>query len=174
MNSIRKTRHKTQISAQELADRLKERVYVTFTALAVLLGMNLHSHDPQPGASALSLVVTVAAILLAGLVADVISHSTAHASLPTRAEMRHLLGVAWGAAGAIAGPLILLGLSALGLFTTSTALIWGQWMLVGALGFFAWLSLRRSKLGLGRTLVLMLVLVLVGVVVIALQLLAHS
>lgn len=174
MRSNENSRSDDQPSPQEMASRLKERVYVTFTALAVLLAMNLHSHDPKPGASAVSLLVTVAAILLAGLVADLISHSTVHAALPTRAELRHQLEVAWGAGGAIVGPLILLGLSALGVFSTSMALIWGQWMLVAALAFFAWLSLRRSKLGFWRTLWLMFVLVVVGVVVIALQLLAHS
>ncbi|NQD41001.1 hypothetical protein HP453_09705 [Glutamicibacter halophytocola] len=50
----------------------------------------------------------------------------------------------------------------------------GQWWLVAALAFFAFLAMRRMRLGLWRTAVLMLLLAAVGVVVILLQLLAHS
>ncbi|WP_171919369.1 hypothetical protein [Glutamicibacter halophytocola] len=68
----------------------------------------------------------------------------------------------------------LLGLSALNVLEVPLALHLGQWWLVAALAFFAFLAMRRMRLGLWRTAVLMLLLAAVGVVVILLQLLAHS
>ena len=128
---------------------LKERVYVAFTALAVLISSGAHGHVPTAGAAALTLVITVAAVLMASLVADIIAHSAVHATLVTRSEMKHLLKVVWGAAGAIFGPLAFLGLSALDVLKVSTALHLGQWWLIAALAFFAFLVMRRMRQGSG-------------------------
>lgn len=171
---LRKNLNKPESSAQELTAMLKERVYVAFTALAVLIATTSHGHAPSAGAAALSLVVTVAAVLMASFIADIIAHSAVHAALVTREEMKHLLKVVWGAAGAVFGPLALLGLSALDVLDVSLALQLGQWWLVLALAFFAFLAMRRMRLGFWRTAMLMCLLAAVGVVVILLQLLAHS
>jgi len=172
--AVQKEFNDSAATADERAAMLKERVYVTFTALAVMIATGSHGSAPTAGGAALSLVVTVAAVLMASLVADVIAHSAIHAALVTRAELKHLLKVVWGAAGAVFGPLALLGLSALNVLEVPLALHLGQWWLVAALAFFAFLAMRRMRLGLWRTAVLMLLLAAVGVVVILLQLLAHS
>ena len=74
----------------QLADRLKERVYVTFTALAVLIALTSHGAPPSAGSAALSLVLTTLGVLLAGFAADVIAHSTIHSALPTGPALRHM------------------------------------------------------------------------------------
>ncbi|QIV87060.1 hypothetical protein [Glutamicibacter mishrai] len=171
---VQKKLNNSDAAPEELAAMLKERVYVASTALAVLIATGSHGHTPTAGAAALTLVVTVAAVLMASLVADIIAHSTVHAAFVTRAEFRHLLKVVWGAGGAVFGPLALLGLSALDVLDVSMALRLGQWWLIAALAFFAFLAMRRMNLGFLRTTLLMLLLATAGVVVILLQLLAHS
>lgn len=158
--------------AEEKADRLKERVYVTFTALAVLIA--LASEAEEPGAAALVLVVTTAGILLAGLAADVISHITSHNSLPSPRELRHMLTVTLSAFGAIVLPLIFLGLAALDVMRLDAALRTGQIVLAISLGVFALAALRKVRLSLWRRLLLAGMLSAVGVAAIALEYLAHT
>jgi hypothetical protein len=77
---------------QDMADRLKERIYVTFTALAVLL--LLRSHGETGAVEALvTLVVAVLATLLAVFIADILAHTTVHERLPSTTEVRHVLSV---------------------------------------------------------------------------------
>lgn len=63
-----------------LAQALKERVYATFTGLAIVLV--LRAHDPTPQDATYSLVIGVLGITVAGFAAEVIAHLAAHASLP--------------------------------------------------------------------------------------------
>lgn len=161
-------------SADHLADRLKERVYVTFTALAVLIALGSHGEPPSAGSVALSLVLTTLGVLLAGFAADVIAHSTVHSALPTGPALRHMSKVATGAFGAIATPLLLLVLAGFGVISTTGALIASQVVLVVALGAFALIALRRMQFTAWRKIVLAAILVVVGAVVILVELLAHS
>ncbi|SDS60389.1 hypothetical protein [Jiangella sp. DSM 45060] len=86
------------------ADILKERIYITFTALAVVLA--LRAHAVSAGEAALSLAVVVLGTVLAVLVADVVSHIAVHESLPLRAELRHMARVSFGALGALVLPAV--------------------------------------------------------------------
>lgn len=166
--------HKERANPVQSAARLKERVYVTFTALAVLMALTSHGEAPSPGAAALSLLVTTVGILLAGFAADLISHATVHSAVPTRADLQHMLKVSVGAFGAVIGPFILLGLAAIGVVTIETALFIGQALLIAALAIFGLLALRRMKLGLARTLLLTAVLAGIGVLAVVLEVVAHS
>ena len=158
----------------QLADRLKERVYVTFTALAVLIALTSHGAPPSAGSAALSLVLTTVGVLLAGFAADVIAHSTIHSALPTGAALRHMTKVGSGAFGAIAVPLVLLLLAGLGVISTTGALIASQVVLVVALGAFGILALRRMNFTVWRKLILAAILVGIGAVVVIVELMAHS
>lgn len=158
----------------QLAARLKERVYVTFTALAVLIALTSHGEAPSALSAALSLLLTTVGVLLAGFAADVIAHSTIHSALPTGASLRHMTRVASGAFGAIAVPLVLLLLAGFGLIATTGALIASQVVLVAALGAFALLALRRMSFTPWRKMILAAILVAIGALVVLVELLAHS
>ena len=161
-------------SRDQLAERLKERVYVTFTALAVLMALSSHGDNPEPGAIALSLLLTTVGVLLAGFAADVIAHSAVHAALPTGPALRHMARVAVGAFGAIVAPLILLFLAGIDAIPVSGAVIASQVVLVVALGAFAFLALRRVDFPVWRKLLLAAALAAVGALVVVIQLAAHS
>jgi NitT/TauT family transport system substrate-binding protein len=65
------------------ADRLKERIYLTFTALAVVLALS--SRQAEPLEALFTLLVTVLGSLLAILLADLVSHAE-HAGTMTLAS----------------------------------------------------------------------------------------
>lgn len=158
---------------EQHAERLKERVYVTFTSLAVLMALSSHAHEETPGKAALTLFITVAGVLLASFCADLVAHTVVHQGLPHRDELRHLLRVTGGALSAVTVPLLLIAAAGLGWMHLTTALRAGQIVLVVTLGLLAWIALRRVRLPLWQRLLLIGVLTAIGVAAVALELLAH-
>jgi len=96
-------------TADERAERLKERVYVTVTGLAVVLA--LRSNGESPGKAALTLIIAVFGTLLAVLLADIVSHIAVCAALPTNGELREMVAVSFAALGAVVVPFVLVGLA---------------------------------------------------------------
>ncbi|MGA1835826.1 hypothetical protein VD659_02735 [Herbiconiux sp. 11R-BC] len=156
------------------AERLKERVYVTFTSLAVVLALSAHPEDTTAGAAVTTLLVVVLGTLLAVFVADVISHIAVHAALPTGAEFRQMVGVTAGAIGVVVLPLVFLGLSALGVWSLAAGLRASSIALIAGLVVIGYLAARRVNLpGWQRAIVLLAEAVL-ALAVIGLELLAHG
>lgn len=89
-----------------LAQALKERVYATFTGLAIVLV--LRAHEPTPQDATFSLVIGVLGITVAGFAAEVIAHLAAHASFPDRDELGRMLRIASGAFASVGVPVLLL------------------------------------------------------------------
>ncbi|UFS57998.1 hypothetical protein [Subtercola endophyticus] len=160
------------VTPDERASQLKERVYVTFTALAVLIA--LAQETESPGAAALVLLVTTCGVLLAGLVADIISHTAVHSKLPSRHELGHMIATSVSALAAIAVPMILFGLAALEIIHVDAALRAGQIVLAISLGVIALGALRRAGLTWWRRLLLAGILTAVGIAAIVLEYLAHT
>ena len=157
----------------ERADRLKERVYVTFAALAVVLTLRSHG-DVTAGVAATTLLITVGGTLLAVLLADVVSHIAVHAALPTAAEARHMVAVCTGALGVLVLPMIFVGIAASGAWTVDGALRASTIALVASLGVVGWLAVRRVALPPWQKLLVLVAVVALGVAVVALELLAHG
>jgi hypothetical protein len=158
---------------EERADRLKERVYVTFAALAVVLTLRSHG-DVTAGVAATTLVITVGGTLLAVLLADVVSHIAVHASLPTAAEARHMVAVCTGALGVLVLPMVFVGVAGSGAWTVDGALRASTIALVASLGVVGWLAVRRVALPRWQKLLVLVAEVALGVAVVALELLAHG
>ena len=156
------------------ADRLKERIYVTFAALAVVLTLRGHAAETDATSALLTVVITVAGTLLAVFVADLVSHVLAHETLPTRAELTVMARVTFGAAGAVAVPVVFLALGALGVWTLSTSLTASTIALIVALVIIARAAVRRLKLSRLWKWVFLLAEAALGLAVIGLELLAHS
>ncbi|MCG7288097.1 hypothetical protein MHY85_19235 [Cellulomonas sp. ACRRI] len=157
----------------ERADRLKERVYVTFAALAVVLTLRSHG-DVTAGVAATTLLITVGGTLLAVLLADMVSHIAVHAALPTAAEARHMVAVCTGALGVLVLPMVFVGVAATGSWTVDGALRASTIALVASLGVVGWLAVRRVALPGWQKLLVLVAEVALGAAVVALELLAHG
>ncbi|WP_243697090.1 hypothetical protein [Labedella endophytica] len=131
------------------AAQLKERVYVTFTSLAVVLALRAHASETTAGQAATTLVIAVVGTLLAVFVADFVSHIAVHEAMPNRAQLRHMIGVTWSALGVLILPLIFLALAGLGAWTVDGALLAASIALVASLVAVGFLAVRRVRLPIG-------------------------
>jgi hypothetical protein len=162
------------ISVENRAERLKERIYITFTALAVVLTLASHSEGLTPGRVATTLLIVVGGAVLAVFVADVVAHITVHRAMPTAAEARHMLAVSFGALGAVVLPMAFLGVAALGGWEVEQALRASTIALVATLAAVGYLAVRRLRIRWWQRLVVLFAEVALGVAVVGLELLAHS
>ncbi|MFJ2370356.1 hypothetical protein [Microbacterium sp. NPDC087665] len=155
------------------AAHLKERIYLTFASLAVVITLSVHGHV-TPGGAATTLIVTVLGTLLAVFTADLVSHLVVHGRLFTQPELRHAVGTSFGALSTVALPFIFLGLAALDVWDTDTALLAGAIALVVSLVVIGWVAVRRIPLTWFQRLVALGAEAVLGLAVIGLQVLAHG
>lgn len=165
-------RDREDLPPHERAAILKERIYITFTALAVVLA--LRAHAVSAGEAALSLVVVVTGTVLAVFVADVVSHIAVHEILPVRAELRHMTRVSIGALGALVLPAIFIGLAVADVWKIEAALRATSIALVAALAAIGYGAVRRARLTAWQRIIVLFGEVVLGLLVIGLELLAHN
>ncbi|GAA2246941.1 hypothetical protein GCM10009851_35500 [Herbiconiux moechotypicola] len=159
---------------EQRAERLKERIYITFTALAVVLALSSHAIGLDPGQAALTLLISVGGAVLAVFCADVVAHIAVHRVLPTAAEMRHMFAVSFGALGVIVLPMIFIGLAALGHWSIEGSLRATVIALIASLAVIGFLAVRRVRLSWWKRLIVLLLEVALGLAVVGLELLAHT
>lgn len=151
----------------------KERVYATFTGLALVLVVSNAEH-PTPERSFLVLALGVLGITAAGFVADLVSHLAVHQDFPDAAGWFVMLRVGGGALGTAVIPLILVGLAWMDVWSLDAALRVATIVYIATLGVIGWFAVRRSKLAWWKQLIALGVLLVLGLVVVGLQTLAHS
>ena len=159
---------------RQRAESLKERVYISFTSLAVVLALRSHADETTPGAAAATLSIVVVGSLLGIFVADLLSHLTVHAKLPSGHELNHMIAVSTEALSVLVTPLLLLAAAGLGLWSTAVALQWAVVVLVVTLLVIGYLAIRRLELPVHLKAVIVLAEVVLSMVVIGLELLAHN
>ena len=159
--------------SEQRADALKERVYVTFTALAVVLALQADLGRTSAGAAARTLALTVVGTALAVLVADVVAHITVHRALPDAATLRHMVAVSGTALGVLVVPLVLLGLAGLGVLQLATALRVVSVVLIVTLVAVGYLAVRRLDLPIGKRLLVLLLEAALGIAVVSIELAVH-
>lgn len=157
----------------ERADKLKERIYLTFTALAVVLALRAHG-DVEPVKGLLTLVVTVFGTLLAVFTADIVSHLVVHERVMNRAEFRHAVSSSFGTLGAITLPVVFLLLAAFDVWEPEAALRASTIALIAALVAIGYAAVRRSPLSPMQRLLALGGEAILGVAVVGLQTLAHG
>ncbi|MGW0036796.1 hypothetical protein [Gordonia sp. NPDC003376] len=162
----------TESSREARAAHLKERIYVTFTALAVTVSLLAHGHVTALGTIG-TLGVTALGTVVAVFVADVISHLLVHERMLTRAEFGHAAAVSASALSAIVVPMIFLLASHLGAWDTEIALRASAGALLLALIGFGWVAARRIRLPWWQRLLVLGGEAVLGVLVFGLQVLAH-
>ncbi|WP_194396935.1 hypothetical protein [Microbacterium atlanticum] len=152
---------------------LKERVYATFTGLAIVLVVASSDH-PEPDHAFFALVLGVLGITAAGFVSDVISHLAVHGEFPRGDDLKIALLVSGGALGTVATPAILLFLALLEVMDLETALDAASVVYIVTLAVIGWSAVRRSRLQRRQQVLALIILVALGLLVILLQTLAHA
>ncbi|WCI09115.1 hypothetical protein PJ267_04370 [Arthrobacter sp. OVS8] len=173
MNAIEPT-GRTEPSASQRAASLKERVYISFTCLAVVLALRSHADETSPAAAAATLSIVVVGSLLGIFVADLLSHLTVHEELPSRPQLRHMIAVSTESLSVLVTPLLLLTAAGLGLWSTAVALQWAIVVLVVTLFVIGYLAIRRLDLPFRHKALIVFAEVVLSLLVIALELLAHN
>ena len=173
MNAIEPT-GRCEPTARQRAESLKERVYISFTSLAVVLALRSHADETTPGAAAATLSIVVVGSLLGIFVADLLSHLTVHAKLPSSHELNHMIAVSTGALSVLVTPLLLLAAAGLGLWSTAVALQWAVVVLVVTLLVIGYLAIRRLELPVHHKAIIVFAEVVLSLLVIGLELLAHN
>lgn len=158
---------------EALVGYFKERVYATFTGLAIVLVAASNDHAEADHAF-LALVLGVLGITVAGLVSDVISHLAVHREFPDGSHLAIMLRIAGGALGTVVTPGILLLLAWLEIMPLETATLAATIVYIATLAVIGWFAVRRSHLRWWKQLLALGFLVGLGLFVVVLQTLAHS
>ncbi|MFE7775116.1 hypothetical protein ACFU5O_14670 [Streptomyces sp. NPDC057445] len=153
------------------AARLKERIYATITLTAVVVAL-AETKAPDHIEAALTVAVTALGVWLATVVADEQAHRAVSGRGATRPEIRTALHVSSPLLVVAAGPLVLIGLSALGALDLVTALLISAGVEVATLFMWGWRSGIRMGNGPLSALVSGLLDTAIGVGVVAVKLLA--
>jgi len=164
----------TDPDLEHRAEALKERVYVTFTGLAVIIAMQSHSNGLAVGEAAATLAIAVVGTLLAVFVADLVSHIAVHQTLPTRAELGAMVRVSFGAFAAVVLPLVFIAAAAFELWSIDAALRASIVALVVSLILIGYLAVRRVPMAWWKRLIVLGAEFVLGLGVVGLELLAHG
>ncbi|MDR6905549.1 energy-converting hydrogenase Eha subunit H [Agromyces sp. 3263] len=159
---------------EERAEALKERVYATFTGLAIVLVQAGNVEHLTARQATLALLVGIVGITVAGFVADIVSHLAVHAAFPSPAELGRMARVAGEALASAGVPLILLALAWLGVFELAGALRAASIVYIVTLALIGFLAVRRTHLEWWKQVLALAMLVGLGLAVIGLQQLAHA
>lgn len=155
------------------AGALRERIYVAFTTLAVLITVRVHDVHPSTVGALSTLAVAVASTVCAVYLADLLSHMVVHAHLPSRPEHRRMVASTLGASAVAILPLGCIALAGTGIYGTSTGLLVAMVLTVATLTTIGVLAVRKLDLPRRHRIVILAAEALIGVVVLALGLLAH-
>lgn len=169
----RRSEHMTPELREARAAHLKERIYLTFAALAVVSTIGGHG-DPTAGEAALTVLVTALGTLFAVFTADIISHTIVHEHFPSKRETLAVAGVTFSAVFAILPVFLLLGAAGLGWWSVDVALRASSVVLIASLVLFGWVAVRRVPLPFWQRAVALTGEALLGVLVVLLQRLAHG
>lgn len=151
----------------------KERVYATFTGLAIVLVVSASDH-PEADHAFFALVLGVVGITAAGFVSDIVSYLAVHQEFPGGGEFAVLGRIAGGALSTVLVPAILLVLAWTGVMHLDTALQIASIVYIATLGVIGWMAVGRARLSWLQKLLALTILVALGLLVIALQTLAHA
>ncbi|WP_127792052.1 hypothetical protein [Agromyces sp. LHK192] len=159
---------------EERAEALKERVYASFTGLAIVLVQLNGAEHLDAARATLTLATGIVAISAAGFVADLVAELTVEQAFPGRARVAQLAGVAGSALASAAVPVVLLALAWLGVFDLEPALRAASIVYLVTLGVIGWLAVRRTRLPWWQQVFALGTLVALGLGVVGLQQLAHG
>jgi hypothetical protein len=158
----------------QTAEALKERVYATFTGLAIVLVQLDNVEHITALRATLTLLVGIVAIAAAGFVAEMVAHLVVHAAFPDHQELGRMARVSGSAVASASIPLVLLILAAVGFLELERALRAASMLYTVTLGLVGFIAVRRTRVAVWQQLIALGALGALGVAVVALQQLAHG
>ncbi|MEI5582898.1 MULTISPECIES: hypothetical protein [unclassified Agromyces] len=167
-------RERPERPREELAEALKERVYASFTGLAIVLVQLENVEHVDALRATVTLLVGVVAITAAGFVAGVVAHVAVRGGFPDREEVGRMLRVSGSAIASAAGPLVILALAASGIVDLEIALRTASILYLVTLVLIGLVAVRRTHAEWWKQLVALGALLALGLAVVALQQLAHG
>jgi len=159
---------------EQRASALRERVYATFTGLAIALVQLSNVDHLSALRAAIELGVGILAITIAGLLAEGIAYLAVHNRIPSGPEVRVMLRTASSALASAVVPLILIVLAGFGVLELEFALRTASIVYLVTLGVIAYLGVRRTKVEWWKQLIALGALMALGLGVILLQAVAHG
>lgn len=160
-------------SSMERTMALKERVYASFTGLAIVSALAIDDHHGTAGDAILALAAGIVGITGAGLVAEVIAHHMSDGAFPKPIELVRMVRIALGAITSASLPFLLLVASALGLIPLRSALNVAIGLYFLGLIVIVLVAARRTKLPWTQQLLSVAVLVGAGIVVVLVLIIGH-
>lgn len=162
----------SEAARQTRAERLKERIYLAFVALAVVV--SLGSHEVHAWDALGTLLVTTFGTLLAIFVADVIAHFVVEERGMTVLELRHALIASFGALTAIIVPVVALLIAVPGWWSVDTALFVSAAGLIVSLVVIGYAAVRRIPMTWWQRLIALGLEAVLGLAIVGLKILAHG
>jgi hypothetical protein len=154
------------------ARALKERIYATFTGLAVLAAIFATGHGDAWEAFR-TVAVSIVGISAAGFLAEFVSYQVVHQRFPDRSEIALMVRIALSALGTASIPLLLLAAAGFGLVGFSLALTLGMVIYALTLVPIFLIASRHSGLHPLQRIISSALFVTLALVVIGVLLLAH-
>lgn len=158
---------------ERTAQDLRERLYASFTGLAIVIVVHSGTHVDAVHAF-WALALGVLGITIAGTVSEMIAHLLVERTVVGHGELRALLRSAGGALSTVLIPLGVLWAAWLGWLEVDTALRIVAWVYTVILMAVGWLAVRRSTMSWPKRILVLAVLTSFGLVVVIIQALAKS
>jgi hypothetical protein len=162
-----------QRPAEERARAVKERVYASFTGLAIVTVLALNARASAVD-SFLTLLAGIVGISIAGFVAEVIGYQIGHGKLPDRTELLTMVRIAAGAFGSASVALVALASAWIGWLPIETALQISVGIYFITLAVVALVAAHRTRLPWRQQLVALIALIGLGATVVLVLSLAHG
>lgn len=161
-------------SADVVTAAIKERIYATFTGLAIVLVQNSNVEHTSAARASITLLVGIVAIAVAGFVAELLAHLAVHATFPDRREFGRMLRLTSTAIASAAIPLLVLLLAVFDWIELGTALTIASIVYVAILGLIGYIAVRRTRAPWWKQVIALGILVALGGLAILIQQLAHG
>lgn len=155
------------------AQAVKERIYASFTGLAILATLLIGAETHSASGAFLTLLAGIGGISVAGFVADVIAHQVTHEGSPEGDQFKTMLRIAGGAFASASIPLLALAIAWIGLIPPRTGIQIGMGLYVLTLVAVVVLASRRTRLGWRHQLVALVSLTTLTVIVLVILVVAH-
>lgn len=155
-------------------EALRERVYATFTGLAIVLVQSSSVDHISPARAIVTLAVGILAIAAAGFAAQLVAEVATTSRFPDREELRRMFRVSGSAIASAAVPILVLLLAVFGVIDLGLALGLASIVYVVILGLVGYIAVRRTRSPWWQQLVALGALVALGLAVIAIQQIAHG
>lgn len=167
-------RHDEIADAPTAVAYLKERVYVSFTGLAIVLVLFDRAEHVDPPAAFTTLLVGLLGVTAAAFASDVIAHLSVHHEFPDAKELLVLLRISLGSLSTAVAPLAMIALAWLGVLRMEPALAIATYIYIAILGVVGWLAVRHAHLRMIQKLIALAMLFALALAVVLIQMLAHG